>query len=126
MSVRDVIEAQYPVLDHTECVANISILKKEVNPENGIVVKGAFSNRNDSLRLVFDTEHESVITFKKGDAFPDANLLEELKIEIPRGTSVIPVKFLASRKNADESLLIDFNDSYKGTIYAVAEWIYKD
>ena len=49
---RNIIEVQYPVLDHTESVANIGINKTEVN--KGITIKDAFSNKNNSLFIVID------------------------------------------------------------------------
>ena len=39
---RDKINVQYPVLDHTESVANISITKTTVVPANGITISEAF------------------------------------------------------------------------------------
>ena len=46
---RDIIKVQYPTLDHTESVANISIEKTVVTPANGITIEEAFSNKNNSL-----------------------------------------------------------------------------
>ena len=46
---RDIINVQYPTLDHTESVANIGITVKEVTQANGITIADAFSNKNNSL-----------------------------------------------------------------------------
>ena len=40
---RDIINVQYPTLDHTESVANICIEKTDVAPVNGITIEEAFS-----------------------------------------------------------------------------------
>ena len=47
---RDIINVQYPTLDHTESVANIGITAKEVTQANGITIAEAFSNKNNSLQ----------------------------------------------------------------------------
>ena len=46
---RDIIRVQYPVLDHTESVANIGIEVTRVKVKNGIPIEEAFSNKNNSL-----------------------------------------------------------------------------
>ena len=52
---RDIIDVQYPVLDHTESVANIKITEKSVVVANGITIRDAFSNKNNSLFVVINT-----------------------------------------------------------------------
>ena len=52
---RDIINVQYPVLDHTESVANIGIEETEVTAANGVTIKDAFSNKNDTLFIVINT-----------------------------------------------------------------------
>ena len=56
---RDIINVQYPTLDHTESVANICIEKTEVVPANGITIEEAFSNKNNSLFIVIENYSES-------------------------------------------------------------------
>ena len=51
---RDIINVQYPTLDHTESVANICIEKVEVAPANGVTIAEAFSNKNNSLFIVIE------------------------------------------------------------------------
>ena len=48
-SIRDIINVQYPTLDHTESVANIGITETSVTVANGITIADAFSNKNNSL-----------------------------------------------------------------------------
>ena len=51
---RDIINVQYPTLEHTESVANICIEKTTVVPANGITIEEAFSNKNNSLFVVIE------------------------------------------------------------------------
>ena len=90
---RDIINVQYPTLDHTESVANIGIEKKDVVQENGITIKEAFANKNNSLFVVIDTttSSSSLLTVKAGDAYPN-------------------------------SMLGDIAKGFEGTIFAIAKW----
>ena len=70
---RDSINVQYPVLDHTESVANIGITVKNVTVANGIKIVDAFSNKNNSLFIIINTTTAggSLLTVKAGDAYPN-------------------------------------------------------
>ena len=56
---RDIIKVQYPVLDHTESIANIGITAQTVTQANGITIEEAFSNKNNSLFVVIDNTADS-------------------------------------------------------------------
>lgn len=120
---RDIIDVQYPTLDHTESVANISITKKTVIPANGITVADAFSNKNNSLFLVIENEAEakSSMTVKAGDAYPNS-MLGDISIELPVGTSAIQLQDLSRFEKADGSIDLDFPTTFDGNLYAVAKW----
>ena len=120
---RDIINVQYPVLDHTESVANIEITKQTVTVANGIKIKDAFSNKNDSLFIVIDTTTNagSLLTVKAGDAYPNS-MLGDIVIELPKGVSAIQIQDLSRFQNADESIDLDFATGFTGTIFAVAKW----
>ena len=119
---RDIINVQYPTLDHTESVANICIEKTDVNVENGVTIAEAFSNKNNSLFVVIEnTASESLLTVKAGDAYPNS-MLGDIVIEIPAGTSAIQLQDLSRFEKADGSIDLDFADGFVGTIYAVAKW----
>ena len=119
---RDIINVQYPTLDHTESVANICIEKTEVVPANGVTVAEAFSNKNNSLFVVIEnTAAESLLTVKAGDAYPNS-MLGDIVIELPAGTSAIQVQDLSRFEKADGSIDLDFADGFTGTIFAVAKW----
>ena len=119
---RDIINVQYPALDHTESVANISIEKKEVSSANGVTITEAFSNKNNSLFIVIDNSaSESLLTVKAGDAYPNS-MLGDIVIEIPSGTSAIQLQDLSRFEKADGSIDLDFADGFTGTIFAIAKW----
>ena len=120
---RDSINVQYPVLDHTESVANIAITATAVTQANGITIKDAFSNKNNSLFIVIDTTVNggSLLTVKAGDAYPNS-MLGDLVIELPKGISAIQLQDLSRFQKADESIDLDFAEGFTGNIYAIAKW----
>jgi len=120
---RDSINVQYPVLDHTESVANIAITTKAVTQANGIKIVDAFSNKNNSLFIVIDTTVNggSLLTVKAGDAYPNS-MLGDLVIELPKGISAIQLQDLSRFQKADESIDLDFGTGFTGNIYAIAKW----
>ena len=119
---RDIINVQYPTLDHTESVANICIEKTDVVPANGITIEEAFSNKNNSLFIVIDNAaSESLLTVKAGDAYPNS-MLGDIVIELPAGTSAIQLQDLSRFENADGGIDLDFAEGFTVTIYAVAKW----
>lgn len=120
---RDIIDVQYPVLDHTESIANIKITKKAVTQANGITIKDAFSNKNNSLFIVIDNtaNASSLLTVKAGDAYPNS-MLGDIVIELPQGVSAIQLQDLARFQKSDESIDLDFASGFTGNIYAIAKW----
>ena len=119
---RDIINVQYPTLDHTESIANICIEKTEVTPANGVTIAEAFSNKNNSLFVVLENEaSESLLTVKAGDAYPNS-MLGDIVIEMPAGVSAIQLQDLSRFEKADGSIDLDFAEGFTGTIYAVAKW----
>ena len=120
---RDIIDVQYPVLDHTESVANIAIEKNAVTVANGITIKDAFSNKNNSLFIIIDNtaNASSLLTVKAGDAYPNS-MLGDIVIELAKGISAIQLQDLSRFQKSDESIDLDFGEGFTGTIYAVAKW----
>lgn len=119
---RDIINVQYPTLDHTESVANICIEKTDVVSDNGITIAEAFSNKNNSLFIVIEnTATSSLLTVKAGEAYPNS-MLGDIVIELPAGTSAIQLQDLSRFEKADGSIDLDFAEGFDGTIYAVAKW----
>ena len=120
---RDIIEVQYPTLDHTESVANIGIESVSVVPSNGITLADAFSNKNNSLFIVITNNGSttSLLTVKAGDAYPNS-MLGDIVIEIPQGISAIQLQDLSRFEKSDGSIDLDFAEDFNGTIFAVAKW----
>ena len=120
---RDIINVQYPVLDHTESIANIKITKSAVTQANGVTISDAFSNKNNSLFIVIDNtpNASSLLTVKAGDAYPNS-MLGDIVIELPQGVSAIQLQDLARFQKSDESIDLDFASGFTGTIYAIAKW----
>ena len=120
---RDIIEVQYPTLEHTESVANICIEKQPVLPVNGITIAEAFYNKNNSVFIVIenDASTASLLTVKAGDAYPNS-MLGDIVIELPAGTSAIQLQDLSRFEKADGSIDLDFEKDFNGSIYAVAKW----
>ena len=119
---RDIINVQYPTLDHTESIANICIEKTVVDTKKGITIEEAFSNKNNSLFIVISNySHLSTLKVKAGDAYPNS-MLGDIEIEIPVGTSAIQLQDLSRFEKADGSIDLDFSEDFGGTIFAVAKW----
>ena len=119
---RDIIDVQYPVLDHTESIANIGITQETVTQANGITIRDAFSNKNNSLFIIIDnTGTASLLTVKAGDAYPNS-MLGDIVIELPAGVSAIQLQDLSRFQKADDSIDLDFAEGFEGSIYAVAKW----
>ena len=99
---RDKIDVQYPVLDHTESVANIAITKTDVTVATGITIKDAFSNKNNSLFIVIDNtaNASSLLTVKAGDAYPNS-MLGDIVIELAKGVSAIQLEDLSRFQKSD-------------------------
>ena len=119
---RDIINVQYPTLDHTESVANICIEKQAINQANGVTIAEAFSNKNNTLFVVIEnTTSDSLLTVKAGDAYPNS-MLGDIVIEIPEGVSAIQLQDLSRFEKADGSIDLDFSEGFVGNIYAIAKW----
>lgn len=120
---RDIINVQYPTLDHTESVANIAITAKTVVQANGITIADAFSNKNNSLFIIINNSGttKSSLTVNAGNAYPNA-MLGNIQIELPAGTSAIQLSDLSRFEKADGSIDLDFATGFTGTIYAIAKW----
>lgn len=120
---RDIINVQYPTLDHTESVANICITKTVVIPANGISIAEAFSNKNNSLFIIIDNEGStsSLLTVKAGDAYPNS-MLGDIVIELPVGISAIQLQDLSRFEKSNGAIDLDFASDFDGSVYAVAKW----
>ena len=120
---RDIINVQYPTLDHTESVANIGITKTTVVQANGITIADAFSNKNNSLFIVIDSTSSasSLLTVKAGDAYPNS-MLGKLAVPVEaNSTTMLQIQDASRFENKDGSVNLDFSTDVAGNIYAVAK-----
>ena len=119
---RKIIDVQYPVLDHTESIANISIVMSKVEAD-GITIKDAFSNKNNSLFILINNKGDKtgLLTVKAGDAYPNS-MLGDIIIEIAKGVSAIQLQDLSRFQKSDESIDLDFSEGFEGEIFAIAKW----
>lgn len=119
---RKMIDVQYPVLDPTESIANISIVMSKVEAD-GITIKDAFSNKNNSLFILINNKGDKtgLLTVKAGDAYPNS-MLGDIIIEIAKGISAIQLQDLSRFEKSDESIDLDFSEGFEGEIFAIAKW----
>lgn len=120
---RDIISVQYPQMENSQSLANIAITKETINPSNGVTLKAAFDNKNNSLVICVENtaSTDAKVTFVAGDNYPNAKLGN---LEIPVLASTVnfyqiqdPSRF----ENKDGSINIDFSSGIAGNIFAVAK-----
>ncbi len=121
--VRDLINVQYPLIEDTQSVASVEVDKTTVSDENGITVKNAFANKNNTL-FVFITnngESDAEVTFLSGNMYPNS-ILGNLVQTVP-ASSVTAFQFqdAARFENKDGSLNVDFEEGFSGDIFAIAK-----
>ena len=119
---RQIIQVQYPTLDHTESVANICIEKTVVDTKKGITIEDAFDTKHNSLFIVLNNlAADSFLTVKAGDIHSSSQL-GDITIELPAGTSAFQLQDLSRFEKSDGSIDLDFSETFEGTIFAVARW----
>ncbi len=118
---RDIIEVLKPVLDNSESVASVAITEQTVTQANGITIKDAFENKNNTLFImVNNTGSDSTVIAKAGNAYPNS-MLGDLTLAVGAGTTAIQIQDPSRFENADGTLNLDFGAGFTGTIYAVAK-----
>ena len=120
---RDVIKVQYPVTEGTQSVGAKAIVKKEVTVANGISIENAFANKNNTLFICVENtdDADSAVTFKAGNAYPNAMLGDLTQEVLAETVTVFQVQDISRFENKDGSLNIDFAAGFEGDIYAVAK-----
>ncbi len=120
---RDIIKVLYPSIEKSLSISSVQIDKSTVTPSNGIEIKSVFSNKNNSLIIIFENTASSdcVITFKAGDAYPN-RVLGDLTVPIKQSSLLsVQIQDLARFENQDKSIYIDFDSNFTGFIYAIAK-----
>lgn len=118
---RDEITVNLPVQDVTESIETIAITKQSVTVANGIKVKDAWDNKNNSLVIIIEPTTAAAVTFKAGDAYPNSMLGDLVVTPTGSKPNVYLIDDIARFQTSDGALLIDFGSSFIGTIYAVAK-----
>lgn len=120
---RDIINVQYPVVESTQSVATAEMTKSTVVAANGVTVKEAFKNKNNSLFICVENSGNAAgtVTFLAGDVYPNS-MLGKLVTSVGAGKTVmLQVQDISRFENKDGSLNLDFSTGFTGTIYAVAK-----
>ena len=118
---RDEITVNLPVQDVTESIETIAVTKQYVTVANGIKVKDAWDNKNNSLVIIIEPTTAAAVTFKAGDAYPNSMLGDLVVTPTNSKPNVYLIDDIARFQTSDGALLIDFGSSFVGTIYAVAK-----
>lgn len=120
---RDIINIQCPVVDKTQSVANVAITKTAVVVANGIEIKNAFKNKNNTLLICVENSatKATTLTFNAGDTYPNA-MLGNLEVSLPASsTTMLQIQDASRFENKDGSVNLDFSTDFTGNIYAVAK-----
>lgn len=120
---RDVINVQYPVADNSQSVGSVSVVKSTVVAANGVSVRKAFANKNNSLNIIIENtaNDDCDVTFLAGDNYPNA-MLGDLVLSVPAQTiQAFQIQDISRFENKDGSLGIDFEPGFTGTIFAIAK-----
>ena len=118
---RDIIEVLKPVLDNSESVASVAITEQTVTQANGIEIKDAFENKDNTLFImVNNTGSDNTVVVKAGDAYPNS-MLGDLTLAVGAGMTAIQIQDPSRFETAKGTLCLDFGSGFAGKIYAVAK-----
>ncbi len=120
---RDIIEVILPEADASQSVAFADVEPATVTAANGIQIKEASKNKNNSLSIVVENTAEaaSTVTFVAGDTYPNS-MLGDLDIDIDASTTIVcQLQDLSRFENRDGSINLDFGTGFIGNVYAVAK-----
>ena len=119
---RDKIDVQYPILNHTESIANVKIETTKINPKNGITIHNCYMNWNKNTFIhIINFGETSILTVKAGNSYPNS-MLGDIQIEIPNGINAMNLYDLSRFVTNDYDLNLDFEEKFDGAIYVVAQW----
>ena len=119
---RDKIDVQYPILNHTESIANVKIETTKINPKNGITIQNCYMNWNKNTFIhIINFGETSILTVKAGNSYPNS-MLGDIQIEIPNGINAMNLYDLSRFVTNDYDLNLDFEEKFDGAIYVVAQW----
>ena len=119
---RDIIEVILPEAEASQSVLSASVTPNTVTVANGIQIKEASKNKNNSLAIVIENTAASAssVTFVAGDTYPNS-MLGDLDISVPATTTIVcQIQDLSRFENRDGSINLNFGSGFTGNIYSVA------
>jgi len=123
MPNRDSLSVLLPQDEISNSVAYATVSPLTINPANNVVIPNALDNKDNSLAIFISNSasDDKNATILKSNLYPNA-LLGDLVLSIPKSSTVCiqlsdPSRF--EQKNGD--ILIDFQDGFSGSVYAVAK-----
>ncbi|MCR5266783.1 MAG: hypothetical protein K6E29_09375 [Cyanobacteria bacterium RUI128] len=125
---RDEITVQLPVLDNSQSVEVAKVTKQAVTQANGILLKKAFVNKNNSLQISVEnttgagsTPADSVVTIKAGGHYPNS-MLGDLAVTVEKSAiTVIVIDDISRFEDEDGNIALNFASGFTGNIWAVAK-----
>ena len=117
----DEITVQLPVQEATQSAEVAVITKTTVTAANGIKIKKALDNKNNSLVIIVEPTTAGAVTIKAGDNYPNRVLGDLTITPTNNKVNAIILEDISRFENRDGSVCIAFASSFVGTIYAVAK-----
>ena len=120
---RDIVNVLLPVQDDTQSVETIAVKKQAVTQANGIAIKEALANKNNTLQISIETtaSADSTLTIKAGDNYPN-KILGDLTVALAKSAiTVVLLEDISRFENRDGSINLDFASGFAGNVWAVAK-----
>lgn len=120
---RDIVNVLLPVQDDTQSVETIAVKKQAVTQANGIAIKEALANKNNTLQISIETtaSADSTLTIKAGDNYPN-KILGDLTVALEGSAiTVVLLEDISRFENRDGSINLDFASGFAGNVWAVAK-----
>ena len=117
----DEIDVVLPAQEGTQSAEVAVVTKQSVTVANGIKIKKALDNKNNSLAIIIEPTTAATVTIKAGNNYPN-KMLGDLNITPTNNKpNVILLEDISRFENRDGSVCLAFGTGFVGTIYAVAK-----
>lgn len=119
---REEIIVQLPKQDDSQSVEVIGFTKTKVTQANGIKIKDALVNKNNSLQITVEktSSGNSTVIVKAGNNYPN-KILGDKTIIIESELTTILLEDISRFENRDGSVELDFATGFTGNIWATAK-----
>ena len=118
---RDAIDVYIPAQDDSQSVETAVITAQSVTVANGIKIKKALDNKNNSLMIVVTPSTAGAVVIQPSDNYPNRMLGALTYTPTASKPNVIILEDISRFENRDGSINVDFGTGFVGTIYAVAK-----